>query len=252
VRNRIFINLGELNTALKSFLAEFNAGIMKDYGVSRDERFEHERTFLKPLPSEKFEMAEWKIASVHSDCHIHITRALYSVPWLYVGKNVRVRITSRIVEIFDEESAALICAHARAEKLGQRQTNPAHWPPEKQNHLSFDMAFAKNESAKLGPTINELVTHLFNQPFPLRYLRTVQGALRLVGGQNFSIADLEYAANCALTHRNYRLSYLTACCHFHACGGVQAKLLSADSLLPERNLTTVHLHTHTDRKIKND
>ena len=241
VRKKVFASLAELNAALKPFLTEFNASIMKDYGVSRNERFEHERSFLKPLPHEKFELSEWKTSVVHPDCHIQVAKGLYSVPWTYVGKKVRVRLTSRVVEIFDQDSGSAISTHSRSHKLGERKTNAAHWPPEKRTHLSFDLAAAKSEALKVGPVTSELVIFLFEQPFPLRDLRMVQGLLRLASSGKFAVLDMEYAARCALNHSNYRLSYLVDCCQFHARGGARPQSLASNSLLPERDLATVHL-----------
>ena len=243
VRKRTFASLAELNGELKPFLNNFNAQIMKDYGVSRNERFEHESTFLLPLPVEKFEMSEWKISIVHPDCHIQVSNGLYSVPWTYVGKKVRVRLTSRIVEIFDSESTLLIYTHTRSQKLGLRKTDENHWPPEKRAHLSFDMCSAKVQAFAVGPTTGRLVSELFAEPFPLRYLRLVQGILRLVNSSKFTSADLEYAAQAALNHSNYRLKYLTDCCQFHARGGSRLRAVGDESLLPTRQLATVHLQT---------
>jgi transposase len=240
VRKKTFTSLAELNAALKAYLAVLNASVMKDYGVSRDERFAYEKGFLGPVPQQRFEISEWKTSVVHPDCHIQVAKGLYSVPWTYVGKKVRVRLTSRVVEIFDQDTAALVCSHSRSQKLGERKTNAEHWPPEKRSHLSFDIAAAKAAAAKIGPTTSELVTLLFDQAFPLRHLRMVQGMLRLVNNGRFTPKDLEYAARCGLNHSTFRLAYLTACCQFHARGGARPQGLPS-SLMPERDLKTIHL-----------
>ena len=241
VRKKTFASLAELNSHLKPFLAEFNAKIMKDYGVSRNERFEHESGFLLPVPAEKFEMSDWKISIVHPDCHIQVSNGLYSVPWTHVGKKVRVRLTSRMVEIFDLESTELLCTHTRAHKLRDRRTDASHWPPEKKAHLSFDIASAKAQSLKVGPVTGRMVSELFEQPFPLRHLRLVQGILRLVNSSKFTSADLEYASLSAQNHSKYRLKYLTDCCQFHARGGARPRAVGDTSLLPTRQPGTVHL-----------
>jgi transposase len=248
VRKKTFASLAELNSYLKPFLSDFNAQIMKDYGVSRNDRFEHESQLLLPLPIEKFEMSDWKISIVHPDCHIQVSNGLYSVPWTYVGKKVRVRLTSRIVEIFDSESAALLCTHTKSHRLGQRKTNNSHWPPEKKAHLSFDMESAKAQSLQVGPITGNMVAGLFEQPFPLRYLRLVQGILRLVNSSKFTKSDLEYASRSAQNHSNYKLKYLTDCCQFHARGGARPRAVGDESLLPKRQLSTIHLKTKIEQE----
>ena len=50
-RNRIFYSLSELNEALRQYLERLNHQVIKDYGVSRAERFEEEKKHLKPLRS---------------------------------------------------------------------------------------------------------------------------------------------------------------------------------------------------------
>ena len=41
---------------------------------------------------------------MHSDCHVQVDKRFYSVPFAYVGRNVRVRLTEKLIEVFDEES----------------------------------------------------------------------------------------------------------------------------------------------------
>ena len=44
---------------------------MRDYGQSRRERFEQiDRPELAPLPASRFEVADWKQATVNIDYHV--------------------------------------------------------------------------------------------------------------------------------------------------------------------------------------
>jgi transposase len=49
VRNRVFYSLQELNQTLRDYLQRLNHEVMKDYGVSRNQRFEEEQKQLKAL-----------------------------------------------------------------------------------------------------------------------------------------------------------------------------------------------------------
>ena len=60
VRNRVFYSLAELNEALRHYLERLNHQVMKDYGVSRAQRFEEEKKQLKALPPSPFELSEWR------------------------------------------------------------------------------------------------------------------------------------------------------------------------------------------------
>ncbi len=101
---------------------EFNNNIMKDYGVSRNERFSTEGPLLKALPTEEFQLFQWKKAKVHPDCHIQVEKNFYSVPFLYVGKEVRVRYSKRFLEVFNEVGE-LISNHKVINGLGKTSTN---------------------------------------------------------------------------------------------------------------------------------
>ena len=100
----MFYSLQDLNQALREYLDRLNRQVMKDYGVCRGQRFEEEKKHLKPLPSSRFEMSEWRGAKVHPDCHIQVEKNFYSVPFVYVGQKVRVRLTDKMVEVFSEDS----------------------------------------------------------------------------------------------------------------------------------------------------
>lgn len=248
VRNRKFYSLHEVNEALREFLEEFNNNIMKDYGASRRERFETEKGLLQSPPKTRFEISKWSSAKVHPDCHIQIQRCLYSVPWTYVGKEVRVRLRSGIVEIFDAESSEPIATHPHAPEnsRGHRETNPLHWPPEKREFLSFDIARAKQNASRIGPRTLDLVEHLFSLKHPLQYLRRVQGILRLVESKDYDVKDLEYAAKAAMNHRSFRLGYIKSCCQFHSNGGAQLREIASPA--PLRTPETLHLQRNRSEK----
>ena len=237
VRHKKYFSLIDLNRDLKEFIIEFNNNIMKTYGISRKERFTTEQSLLKALPKEEFQLYQWKKAKVHPDCHIQVEKNFYSVPYIYVGKEIRVRFSKRFIEAFNDQGE-LIVNHKILKGLGKTSTNPEHWPKGKQEYLSFDISKAKAEAKKIGENTFQLINFLFSQQHPLRYLRPVQGMLRLIYSNKFNKNDMEYATKMALAHHIYRLSYITDCCLFHAQGGAKPRASNA----PIRDLNTVHLH----------
>ena len=98
VRDQVFYSLEELNQVLRRYLEHLTQEVMKDYGVSRAQRFEAEKAHLKPLPPTRFELSEWRSAKVHPDCHIQVEKNFYSVPFVYVGQRLRVRLSEKMVE----------------------------------------------------------------------------------------------------------------------------------------------------------
>jgi hypothetical protein len=45
-------------------------------------------------------LARWLAPRVAPDCHVHLGKVLYSVPWVHIGKRVDARVTDILVEIF--------------------------------------------------------------------------------------------------------------------------------------------------------
>jgi transposase len=238
VRNRLFYSLEELNRTLREYLHRLNREVMKDYGVSRLERFREEKKHLKPLPFSRFEMSEWRAAKVHPDCHIQVEKNFYSVPFVYVGQKVRVRMTEKVVEVFSDDSQPLT-AHTRLRGVGKFSTYDFHYPEHKLAVARFEVRHAQAQAQKLGPEVEKLVGELLQGQHPLRHLRRVQGILRLSKRYPITREALDYACQRALSFKKTRLAYIKDCALYFAAHGQRPTLVS-----PERKPGTVHLHHH--------
>jgi len=104
LRDQQFLSLRELNEAVRSRLAEFNAKPFQRKDGSRAAVFQEEKVFLLPLPETPYELAVWKIATVQFNYHIAVDNGNYSVPYEYIKQKVNVRLTKRLVEIFFAEN----------------------------------------------------------------------------------------------------------------------------------------------------
>ena len=236
VRNQVFYSLADLNCALRQYLDRLNHQVMKDYGVSRSQRFEEEKKHLKALPSSRFEMSEWRGATVHPDCHIQVEKNFYSVPFVYVGQRLRVRLSEKMVEIFSEDSTS-VSAHSRLIGLGKFSTYDSHYPEAKLSVARFEVHHAKEQAQKLGPHVEQLVGKLLSTDYPLRHLRRVQGILRLAKRHPITPEALDHACQRALSFNKTRLSYIKDCAHYFVSHGQRPTLLA-----PQRQSDTVHLH----------
>lgn len=221
VRNRTFHTITELNKALKKHIEILNNQIMKDHGVSRNQRFELESRLLLPLPDSNFEIPEVREATVHPDCHIQYARSFYSVPWQYVGKQVRVIATPSRVQIFDLITLERIALHSAARKNGERKTDELHWPPKKKEHCDFTIERASQEATKIGPQTAKMFAYLFALSHSLQYLRRTQGWLRRVSTAKCSRSAMEYAAMMAMQHKNFNSKYVNDCANYFDAGGLQ-------------------------------
>ena len=127
-RRRTFTSLAEVNEALREARDRINGKIHTRFKTSREERFNRlEKASLRALPLEPYAVGEWKDATHHPDCTVHVDKNFYSAPHAYRGKELRVKISANLVEIFlDLERIAV---HARAVgKVGERIIDPAHLP----------------------------------------------------------------------------------------------------------------------------
>lgn len=236
VRNRIFYCLSDLNAAFRNYLERLNHEVMKDYGVSRAQRFEEEKKALRPLPPYRFEISEWRSAKVHPDCHIQVEKNFYSVPFVYVGQRVRVRMTEKMIEVFNEDSQP-IAAHGKLTGIGKFSTFDSHYPEAKLSVARFEVRHAQEQARRLGPHVEKLVDELLSGEYPLRYLRRVQGILRL--GRSYPITPeaLDHACHKAWTFRKTRLAYVKDCALFFIAHGQKPHMVS-----PQRQPDSLHLH----------
>jgi len=235
VRHKTFYSLSELNECFREYLHRLNHDVMKEYGVSRATRFEEEKKLLKVLPSTRFQLSEWKQAKVHPDCHIQIGKNFYSVPYQHVGQQVRVRLTEKMVEIFDEGSQSIAC-HSRHEGVGKVSTCDSHYPEAQVSIARFEVRHAIEQAKKMGINVQNLIEELLSGEYPLRYLRRVQGILRLIKSHQVSEESLDYACAQALKFNKKKLSYIKACALYFQNDGCKPKLIT-----PQRETESLHL-----------
>jgi hypothetical protein len=135
LRNRQFFSFMELNEAIKEECEKLNA---KPFQKREDSRLivflRDEKPLLNPLPAFAFELSEPKCTKVAPNYHIQVYGCFYSVPHTYIGKTLDVRITLRLVEIFDGDTR--VASHGRLlDNTGRYQTVPEHMPKKHREYL---------------------------------------------------------------------------------------------------------------------
>ncbi|MDP2704727.1 MAG: IS21 family transposase [bacterium] len=246
VRNRVWYSLQEINQALRDYLHRLNREVMKDYGVSRDKRFEEEKKHLKALPPSPFEISEWRAAKVHPDCHIQVEKNFYSVPFVYVGQKVRVRLTEKMVEVFSDDSQP-IAAHTKMSGIGKFSTYDSHYPEQKLSVARFEVHHANEQAKQLGPHVEKLVGELLCGQHPLRHLRRVQGILRLAKRYPITLEALDHACQRAMSFNKTRLAYIKDCALYFVTHGQRPTLAA-----PNRQSDTLHLHQRLASQSENE
>ena len=112
LRKEQFFSLAELNRAIREKLEQFNRRLFqKKEGGRLDLFLEDEKPLLSPLPATRFELSDWKTATVQFNYHISVDGMLYSVPYEYIKKKVEVNVTDTTIEIFYNHNR--IASHRR-------------------------------------------------------------------------------------------------------------------------------------------
>ena len=123
LRNEQFFSLAELNRAIRDKLELFNQRLFQKKEGSRRSLFlGEEKPLLAPLPATRFELSDWKTATVQFNYHISVDGMLYSVPYEYIKKKVDVKVTDTTIEIFYNHNR--IASHRRLKgRSGQYSTS---------------------------------------------------------------------------------------------------------------------------------
>jgi len=108
-----------------------------------------------------YEISDWREAKVHPDCEIQVDKNFYTVPYVYVGKSVRVRLRVETLEVFDKETASPITMHIRLKTIGKHSRYDWHYPAEKIQLTRFEVQSAKINANRIGPFTGQLVEKLF-------------------------------------------------------------------------------------------
>jgi len=205
IRNETFFSLAELNARLRELLTEYNDRPMSAYGeMSRRQLFESlERGALKPLPSHRFEYAEWKTARVNIDYHVAFEKHFYSVPHTLTHEQVEVRASTTTVEVYHR--GVRVASHARSRLPGRHTTVAEHMPKAHQKHLEWTPSRLIAWGGTIGPQCQALVRGILeSRPHPEQGYRSCLGLLRL--GKVWGYERLENACGRALLGgaRSYR------------------------------------------------
>jgi transposase len=197
LRNRTFFSLAEANAAFAEQLAVLNARPFQKMSGSRRSVFEElDRPALSPLPVRPYEFALWKRARVNIDYHVQVDYAFYSVPYQLARREVEVRLSQGVVEIF--HGGKRIASHVRTYLRGRFLTDPAHMPAAHRRHLEWTPSRLIGWGETMGPQTGALVAGILERrPHPEQGYRSCLGLMRLA--KEYTPERLEAAAGRAVS-----------------------------------------------------
>jgi transposase len=150
---------------------------------------------MRPLPPQRYELAEWKHAIVNIDYHIEITGHYYSVPHQLVRHKVEVRFSATTVECFFKGKR--VAAHVRSNARGRHTTLPEHMPESHRKHQQWTPGRLLNWALSIGTGTRDVVRwQLENRPHPEQGYRACLGLLDLA--RHYGESRLEAACLRAL------------------------------------------------------
>lgn len=199
LRNEQFFSLAELNRAIRDKLELFNQRLFQKKEGSRRSLFlGEEKPLLAPLPATRFELSDWKTATVQFNYHISVDGMLYSVPYEYIKKKVDVKVTDTTIEIFYNHNR--IASHRRLKgRTGQYSTVTEHMPEDHQKYLEWNGDRFRKWAERIGintyTAVNAILT---SKGVEQQTYRSCMGLLKLA--EKYSDALLEAACKKALSY----------------------------------------------------
>lgn len=191
LRNRRFLSLGELNDAIGVLLDKLNDTPFQKLEGTRRQLFEQiEAPALRPLPIERYVFATWKKARVNFDYHIEFSKAFYSVPYTLIKREVDVRATARVIEIFYKNER--VASHARLARPGQYSTCPDHMPHAHRAYAEWTPERFARWAREVGGDTGAAVEQILQRHIiPEQGFRACMGIMRL--GDKYGPDRLEAA-----------------------------------------------------------
>lgn len=199
LRDEQFFSLAELNRAIRNKLELFNQRLFQKKEGSRLSLFlGEELPLLAPLPATRFELADWKTATVQFNYHISVDGMLYSVPFEYIKKKVDVRVTDYTIEIFYNHNR--IASHRRLRgRTGQYSTITEHMPEDHQKYLEWNGDRFRKWAERIGINTYTVVDAILtSKGVEQQTYRSCMGLLKLA--EKHSDVTLEAACEKALTY----------------------------------------------------
>lgn len=182
LRNQVFFNITDLNTAITQKVKEHNQTRMQQFEYSREEKYlAEEKIQLKPLPETDFEIKYYAQLRTRPNCCVYLARDKhhYSFPFQYIGIQVDLIYTRTLVQIYKEGTR--IATHPRGQGYGYT-TNIEHFASTHQHYMQRSPAYYIAKAEKKSVTLTKIIRRIFElQKVPEIAFRNCDALLSLQG-----------------------------------------------------------------------
>jgi len=208
LRDQIFHSLAELNTAILKQLEEHHNKPFQKKDYTRLERFiSQEKAALQPLPPSPYLMKHYTQAKVQKNYHVTLGEDWhhYSVPYRYIGQNVKLVYDADWVEIY--LNLERIAIHRRSYKKHGYSTVEEHRTLNHQQYTQmkgWDADFFLQKAAAIGINTHKYVEKVLqSRRFTEQTFNGCMGILRLASKKNVGSVRMEAACKRALQGENF-------------------------------------------------
>ncbi|WP_211302321.1 IS21 family transposase [Dyadobacter jiangsuensis] len=208
LRNDTFHSLAALNAAIKEKLALHHQMNFQKKAFSRLELFiEQEAPHLQSLPESPYRVRHYTKAKVQKNYHVVIGEDwhFYSVPFRYIGKEVRIAYCEDTVEVYHDNQR--IALHSRNYRSHGYTTLKEHMPQAHRvvsKQQGWDPEYYLRKASENGPCTYELFKKVMDSKLIIDQSYTsCLGLLRLI--KSYGAIRVENACKRALT--GYKFSY---------------------------------------------
>lgn len=179
IRNRIYHDIRTLNEDIRHHLNTHNCTPFQKRPESRKELFDREESnALAPLPSERYELKQFKYATVTKTSHICLNpeKHYYSIPYRYIGKKVRVVYSASHVSVFF--GGERIAFHKRSLKERGYTTVQDHMPSAHRFVSDWNPDFFLKWAKGIHPEVRHYIQVILDSyPYPEQAYKSCLGIL---------------------------------------------------------------------------
>lgn len=187
-KGRRFKSGSDCDSKLRQWMEDANRRIHgTTKKVPNDVFNEEEKGKLLPLPDKRYQICRVGSRLVYHDCHVYIENNYYSVPFQYVGKEVEIEITDKMVKIFYKGSQ--IAIHGRLLGKGQFSTDGSHYPKYKRYSETEHQEIYQVKMAEIGVFAEQLF-FLILKEMKSYWHQPVKGILSLTKRYSKEIVEL--------------------------------------------------------------
>lgn len=139
-----------------------------------------ERSLLKPLPELAYELHQSRQATVMKNGHVNFSpdKHLYSVPFTYIGKQVRIVYTSEVVTVYHNYEP--IAQHTRDYRRLRYTTDKNHLASNHRFMSEWNPDFFITKAAAYGASVAQYVEKLMDsKAHPEQGYKACLGVLNL-------------------------------------------------------------------------